>query len=76
MFHLSRFILAICLMAVISSCTTQDAFTGEEKTSNTAKGAGIGALSGAILGAPQNTRPHTRSTPRQADRTASLLREP
>jgi len=51
MFVLSRFILAVCLVSMISSCTTQDAFTGEDKTSNTAKGAGIGALSGALLGA-------------------------
>jgi outer membrane protein OmpA-like peptidoglycan-associated protein len=33
----------------LSGCTTFDAYTGEEKTSNTAKGAGIGAGIGAVL---------------------------
>jgi len=32
-------------------CTTLDPYTGEQKTSNTSKGAGIGAISGAVLGA-------------------------
>ena len=51
MLVLFRFILVLTLLSVMSACTTQDAFTGEDKTSNAAKGAGIGALSGAILGA-------------------------
>lgn len=34
---------------VISGCETLDAFTGEQKTSSTAKGAGIGAGIGAVL---------------------------
>lgn len=37
---------AICLAA----CTSIDPYTGETKTSNTAKGAGIGAIAGAIIG--------------------------
>jgi len=48
---LVRLVAALCLASLISSCTTQDAFTGEQKTSNATKGAGIGALSGALLGA-------------------------
>ena len=40
------FIYLTCLIA-ISGCTTFDPYTGEEKTTNTAKGAGIGA--GAAL---------------------------
>jgi outer membrane protein OmpA-like peptidoglycan-associated protein len=35
--------------ALISGCTTFDAYTGEEKVSNTAKGAGIGAGVGAVV---------------------------
>ena len=35
---------------LLNACTTIDPYTREEKTSNTAKGAGIGAISGAVLG--------------------------
>jgi outer membrane protein OmpA-like peptidoglycan-associated protein len=42
----------IGLMAV--ACTTTDAYTGQQKTSNTAKGAVIGAVAGAITGAIVN----------------------
>ena len=40
-----------CLIttSALSGCTTFDAYTGEEKVSNTAKGAGIGAGIGAVL---------------------------
>ena len=34
----------------LGACTTIDPYTREEKTSNAVKGAGIGALSGAVLG--------------------------
>lgn len=33
------------------ACTTIDPYTGEQKTSKTAKGGGIGAVAGAVLGA-------------------------
>ncbi len=36
---------------VLAGCTTTDPYTGEQKTSNTAKGAGIGAVAGAAIGA-------------------------
>jgi outer membrane protein OmpA-like peptidoglycan-associated protein len=39
--------MALSLVA----CQTTDPYTGEQKTSNAAKGAGIGAASGAIIGA-------------------------
>jgi len=43
--------LAIVGVAVvISGCETFDAYTGEEKTSNTTKGALIGAAAGAVAG--------------------------
>jgi len=34
---------------LVSACQTFDAYTGEQKTSNTAKGAGIGAGVGVVL---------------------------
>jgi outer membrane protein OmpA-like peptidoglycan-associated protein len=46
-----KYILAIILSFTIIGCTTTDPYTGEQKTSNTAKGAGIGAIAGAVLGA-------------------------
>lgn len=44
-------VLALSLAAVtlLSGCTTFDAYTGEEKTTNTAKGAGIGAGAAMVL---------------------------
>lgn len=43
--------LALCLFVALTACTTTDPYTGEEKASNTAKGAGLGALAGAAIGA-------------------------
>jgi outer membrane protein OmpA-like peptidoglycan-associated protein len=44
--------LGIVLTAfLLSACTTLDPYTGEQKVGNSAKGAGIGALAGAALGA-------------------------
>jgi outer membrane protein OmpA-like peptidoglycan-associated protein len=45
-----QFLLAISVSMLVA-CTTIDPYTGQEKTSNTMKGAGIGALTGAVLGA-------------------------
>lgn len=39
--------LSVCLVG----CATNDPYTGERKTSNTTKGAGLGAAVGALLGA-------------------------
>lgn len=41
-------------VALVTGCTSIDPYTGEQKTSNTAKGAGIGAVSGALIGALAN----------------------
>lgn len=41
---------AIGLAIVLGGCSI-DPYSGEQKTSNTAKGAGMGALTGAVLGA-------------------------
>lgn len=40
---------AVTGTVLISGCTTYDAYTGEEKVSNTAKGAGIGAGVAAVV---------------------------
>jgi outer membrane protein OmpA-like peptidoglycan-associated protein len=40
---------------VLSGCTSVDPYTGQQRTSRAAYGAGIGALAGAALGALSNT---------------------
>ena len=40
----------VCVLT-LSACNTIDPYSGEQKTSNAAKGAGMGAVAGAILGA-------------------------
>ena len=41
--------LSIASVTVLSSCTTYDPYTGEEKTTNAAKGAGIGAGAALVI---------------------------
>ncbi|PCJ37625.1 MAG: hypothetical protein COA75_02560 [Cellvibrionales bacterium] len=43
-------LLIVCLTIVLSGCMSTDPYTGEQKTSDTAKGAGIGAIAGALVG--------------------------
>ena len=43
-------VLIVCLAIILGGCTSTDPYTGEEKTSNTAKGAGVGAIAGALIG--------------------------
>ena len=43
-------VAAALSVSLLAGCTTMDPYTGEQKTSQATKGAGIGALSGAILG--------------------------
>jgi hypothetical protein len=43
--------LATAITLALAGCQTTDPYTGEQKTSNTTKGAGIGATGGAIAGA-------------------------
>ena len=44
-------VLAAAVTLALAGCQTMDPYTGEQKTSNTAKGAGIGAAAGALAGA-------------------------
>ncbi len=48
---ITRIIVAAAVSGavILSGCTTYDAYTGEEKVSNTAKGAGIGAGVAAVV---------------------------
>jgi outer membrane protein OmpA-like peptidoglycan-associated protein len=48
-----RTTIAVVTAALLggTACTTTNPYTGEQETSKTAKGAGIGALGGAIIGA-------------------------
>ncbi len=42
-------VITMSSILLVSGCQTFDAYTGEQKTSNTAKGAGIGAGVGVVL---------------------------
>jgi outer membrane protein OmpA-like peptidoglycan-associated protein len=44
-------LLVIAGALTAAGCQTTDAYTGEKKVNNASKGAGIGALAGAVLGA-------------------------
>lgn len=44
-------LIAIGAVVLMAGCASTDPYTGQQKTSNTAKGAGIGALAGAVVGA-------------------------
>ena len=67
---MKRLIIAISVASVLalSGCETFDQYTGESKTSNTAKGAGIGAGIGAAL-AYVNNRDKS-----SADRKEAMLK--
>ena len=51
-----KYILLTSLVLVLSACVSTDPYTGEQKASNTAKGAGIGALAGAVIGAASSSK--------------------
>jgi outer membrane protein OmpA-like peptidoglycan-associated protein len=44
-------LLVVAASFTVAGCQTTDAYTGDRKVNNTTKGAGIGALAGAVLGA-------------------------
>jgi len=43
-------LLLLCLSVALVACMSTDPYTGEQEVSNTAKGAGIGAVTGALIG--------------------------
>jgi len=44
-------LLVLAAAITMAGCETTDAYTGDKKVNKTSKGAGIGALAGAVLGA-------------------------
>ena len=46
---MKTFIISLITCLTLSACTTFDPYTGEEKVTNTAKGAGIGAGVAAVV---------------------------
>jgi outer membrane protein OmpA-like peptidoglycan-associated protein len=47
----NKVIISLSLGLLLSGCTTNDPYTGEQTVSKTTVGAGIGAASGAVIGA-------------------------
>jgi len=62
-------ILIITSLFILQGCSTFDAYTGEEKTSSTAKGAGIGAGSALLLSYIKNRNKSS------SERNKRLLRD-
>jgi outer membrane protein OmpA-like peptidoglycan-associated protein len=58
-----------CVIALLSGCTTYDPYTGEEKTTNTVKGAGIGAGAALVVSYLANKDKSSR------ERNQRLLRD-
>lgn len=50
-FGLRALALSTAAMLTVSGCQTTNPYTGEQQTANTAKGAGIGVVGGALAGA-------------------------
>lgn len=48
---MKKILIIALLSGSLAACMSTDPYTGEQKVSNTAKGAGIGALTGAVVGA-------------------------
>lgn len=62
-------VLSLTSLITLSGCSTFDAYTGEQKTSNTAKGAGIGAGSALLLSYLSNRNESS------AERNKRMLRD-
>lgn len=67
-------VIAICAVSalVLSGCQTFDPYTGEQKTSATTKGAGIGAGVGAVLGYLANKNEDSRTRNKRILATAGI----
>lgn len=58
---MKKLIVLLCAICIIgplglAGCASTDPYTGEKKTSNTAKGGGIGAIVGAVAGAAASSK--------------------
>lgn len=69
--HLIPAIL-IASLSTLSGCTTYDAYTGEEKTTNTAKGAGIGAGAALVLSYLKNKKKSSKERNKRMLRDAGI----
>ena len=67
-------IIILCLVSLItlSGCQTFDPYTGEQKTSNTAKGAGIGAGSAFLLSYLKNRNKSSKERNKRMLRDAGI----
>lgn len=52
---MKKLIVLLCAICFVG-CASTDPYTGEKKTSNTAKGGGIGAIVGAVAGAAASSK--------------------
>ena len=68
------YIIALCLVsfATLSGCQTFDPYTGEQKTSNTTKGAGIGAGSALLLSYLKNKDKSSKERKKRMLRDAGI----
>lgn len=64
--------LTFTSLITLSACTTFDAYTGEQKTSNTAKGAGIGAGTALLLSYISNRNESSGERNKRMLRDASI----
>lgn len=71
---MKKSILALSVISLISlsACSTFDAYTGEQKTSNTAKGAGIGAGSALLLSYLKNKNKSSKERNKRMLRDAGI----
>ncbi len=49
-------VLLISMVVTLTACMSTDPYTGQQTTSNTAKGAGIGAITGALIGVATSSK--------------------
>lgn len=65
-------ILSAISLLTVSACKTFDPYTGDEKTSNTAKGAGVGAGIAAVVTYLKNRKESTRERNRKVLKAAGV----
>src|SRR5690625_7264166 len=51
-----KYLVVLSTLLLLAACATTDPYTGESRASNTAKGAGVGAVAGAVIGAASASR--------------------
>lgn len=71
---MKKLLITICIVSLtfLSGCETFDAYTGEKKTSSTAKGAGIGAGIGAVLAYLSNRDESSKTRKRKVLQAAGI----